>query len=261
MQPTHKTTLRWIAGVTLAFLLIPSASADVWDKKTDVTFREPVEFPGGTILAPGHYVMKLLDSSSNRNIVQVYSQNRNRLFVTVLAIPAARSEPADKTIITFYETPRDSPAFIHKWFYPGDTAGQEFPYPKDRVNRLPSALSNVSRPEIVTANPISAPSERLRPVLLDQGADPAGVSSPEVSQKGGQPDVNRDPADEPGLLAQATPQQGPPQTPRATAVEGDATAPAGQLPATASNAPLWAAGSLVLLASAFSLRTLRRMRG
>lgn len=251
MKLSNRIVQKVIGFAALAFLLVPAASADVWDKKTNVTFREPVEFPGGTVLAPGNYVLKLLNSATDRHIVQVYNQDQDRMLAMVMAIPAQRIEPADRTIITFYETPQDRPAFIHTWFYPGDTVGQEFPYPKNRV-RYAAASSASPLVAAAPASPPSADSVSSRTPLAEPLASPVQASS--------DPQPSQVPAEEPVLLAQATPQQGIPQTPRAPAAS-DATAPADQLPATASNAPYWAASSLVLLAGAFLIRMARRERG
>ena len=129
------------AVLALTLILAPAAAPDVWDKKTNVKFGEPVEFPGGVVVPPGGYVMKLLDSLSNRHVVQVMNADQNHVYATVFAIPTQRSEPADKTIITFYETPRGEPLFVHKWFYPGDTVGQEFPYPRGRTRYIARATT------------------------------------------------------------------------------------------------------------------------
>ncbi|HEX2490469.1 MAG TPA: hypothetical protein VHR27_13745, partial [Blastocatellia bacterium] len=50
-----------------------SVKADAWNKKTIVTFSQPVEIPGGIVLPAGTYVIKLLDSASNRHIVQIFN--------------------------------------------------------------------------------------------------------------------------------------------------------------------------------------------
>ena len=253
MKASNRIVKTAIACTALAFLLLPPASADVWDKKTNVTFREPVEFPGGTVLAPGSYVLKLLNSANDRHIVQVYNENQNHMLAMVMAIPAQRLEPADHTIITFYETPQDRPAFIHTWFYPGDTVGQEFPYPKNRVRYQ---AASVGLPPLAAAPaPLAPPAEAPRTEAQPVEAPPPVRSNPEVAQA---------PAEEPVLLAQAAPQQqGAPQTPRETpradAAAAEATPPADKLPATASNAPYWAAASIVLLAGAFLSRIARRL--
>ena len=50
--------------------IAPPAHADAWDKKTIVTFSSSVEVPG-KVLPAGKYVMKLVDSPSDRHIVRI----------------------------------------------------------------------------------------------------------------------------------------------------------------------------------------------
>src|SRR5713226_10339933 len=70
-----------LAGV----ILIPSAKSDEWDKKTILTVNEPLEIPGH-VLQPGKYTMKLMDSQSNRHIVQVFNEEGTQIITTILAI-------------------------------------------------------------------------------------------------------------------------------------------------------------------------------
>jgi len=97
----------------------PAAKADVWNKETVLTFSGPVEIPG-QVLPAGTYVFKLADSQSNRDIVQVFSEDQKHLLATIMAIPDYRNEPADKTIVTFKERQSGSPEALRSWFYPGD---------------------------------------------------------------------------------------------------------------------------------------------
>src|SRR5580692_2544096 len=76
--------------------------ADEWNQKTIFTFSGPVEIPG-QVLSAGTYVFKLADSSSDRNIVQVFGKNEKHLYGTFLSIPNERLRPAGKPIITFDE--------------------------------------------------------------------------------------------------------------------------------------------------------------
>jgi hypothetical protein len=64
-----------------------SVKADDWNKKTVVTFSQPIEIPGGVVLPAGAYIFKLLDSSSNRHIVQIFNQDQTHIYATILAIP------------------------------------------------------------------------------------------------------------------------------------------------------------------------------
>jgi hypothetical protein len=120
---------------TLAILVAPGVVASEFDKKTIVTFSAPVEVPGKALPA-GTYVFKLLDSSSNRNIVQIFDKDEKKLYANVLAIPDYRMEPSDKPVITFEERPSGSPEAIKAWFYPGDNYGQQFVYPHKRAVEL-----------------------------------------------------------------------------------------------------------------------------
>lgn len=126
-------------GITvLCFMFSAEASAQTWNKKTIVTFSGPVEIPGvgAQVLPAGTYVFKLLDSMSNRHIVQIFNKEESHIYATILAIPNYRLKPTDKTVITFGERAAGEPQAIRAWFYPGDSSGQEFAYPKKRATEL-----------------------------------------------------------------------------------------------------------------------------
>ena len=117
------------------------AKADVSNKKTIITINAPVKIPGyrTTVLPAGKYVMKVLDSTSSRNIVVVYNEDETKLLTTVLAIPNYRLEPSEKSEFTFWETPAGEPVALGSWFYPGDTYGFEFAYPKKMAAQVAGA--------------------------------------------------------------------------------------------------------------------------
>src|ERR1700675_1061861 len=93
----------FLGMVFLAFS--PSVKADQWNKETIVTFDQPVEIPGGVILPAGTSVFKLVESPSDRHIVQIFDRDRTHLFATVLAIPNHRLRVTGKTVMTFGERP------------------------------------------------------------------------------------------------------------------------------------------------------------
>src|SRR5580693_2988457 len=135
-----------IAGIT------QTAKADEWDQKTIFTFSAPVEIPG-QVLGAGTYVFKLADSSGDRNIVQVFNKDEDHLYGTFLAVPDERLKRAGKPIITFDERPSDSPEAVKAWFYPGETYGHQFVYPKRIILRFrrcplnsPKTLQNLPPP-------------------------------------------------------------------------------------------------------------------
>jgi hypothetical protein len=104
-------------------------------KRTKVTFNQQVEIPG-QFLPAGTYMMELLDSNPNRHIVRFFNADRSKVIATVLAIPNARLEASNKTVLMFEERPINFPEALKAWFYPGETWGQEFVYPKRRAVEL-----------------------------------------------------------------------------------------------------------------------------
>jgi hypothetical protein len=119
-----------LAACSLMFA--PGAQADEWDKKTILTFSGPVQIPGATLPA-GTYVFKLADLSGNRHVVQVFDKSEKKIFGTMMAIPRQRINPSDKPIVLFSERPTGSPQAIRVWYYPGETIGNEFVYPKSQA--------------------------------------------------------------------------------------------------------------------------------
>jgi LPXTG-motif cell wall-anchored protein len=121
--------------MVLGFTLFGPARADQWNKKTIVTVNQPVEIPG-KVLPAGKYTFKLLDSPSNRHIVQIWNEDGTQLITTILAIPNYRLEPTGETVMNFHEKPAGQPVALKAWFYPGDNFGQEFVYPREEAIRL-----------------------------------------------------------------------------------------------------------------------------
>src|ERR1700685_1991910 len=121
----------------LGVALSPSARADEWNKKTVMTVSEPIQVPN-KVLPAGTYVIKLLDSPSDRHIVQIFNADETQLQTTILAIPNYRIQPTGKTVFSFWETPPGQPKALRAWFYPGDNFGQEFAYPKTEATNIAS---------------------------------------------------------------------------------------------------------------------------
>jgi hypothetical protein len=116
-------------------LMAVRATADEYDKKTIVTFSAPVEVPG-RVLPAGTYVFKLLDSPSDRHIVQIYDADEKKLYANILAVPDYRLKPSDKPVLRFEERPSGQPEALEAFFYPGDDYGQQFVYPHKRAVEL-----------------------------------------------------------------------------------------------------------------------------
>jgi hypothetical protein len=228
--------------VLMGAILAPNAQADAWNRKTVVTFSGPVQIPGvhlegWSVLPAGTYVFKIMDSQSDRHIVQIFNQEETTVYATILAIPNYRLKPTDKTVITFRERPAGQPEAIRAWFYPGRNWGEEFVYPKAQAMEL---AKSTNTPVLFTPPEIAA--EVTKPI---EPAD-TPVDAPVVTELKRAPVMAVRPSGEEVQVAQvSTP---PPE----------AEMMAKALPATASPLPLMALFGLLALGGAMALRVVER---
>jgi hypothetical protein len=195
-----------VAGLGLVgSAFVPRVHADAWDKKTIVTVNEPI-IAGNKVLDPGTYVWRLLDSPSERHVVQIFDKDQQHLQTTIIAIPNYRLQPTGKTQFSFWETPAGVPKAVRAWFYPGDNFGQEFVYPKKLVAQLASAA------------PVPVPAAYSEPTQPQPEAQPAPAPAA--------------PAAEPAPAPEPQPE------PQSAAPAETAPAPPAALPHTASFNPL-----------------------
>ena len=143
-----KISLMVLAATLLCGVCASSSRADQWNKKTVLTFNQPVEIPGSKVLPAGSYVFKLLDSVAYRHIVQVWNEDETHLITTILAVPNYRLEPTGETAIEFHERPAGRAQALRAWFYPGDNFGQEFVYSKARAIQLAEASNEIVPAEV-----------------------------------------------------------------------------------------------------------------
>lgn len=208
----------------LLFLAALPAMADEWNKKTIVTFSQPVEIPG-MVLPAGTYVFKLLNSSSNRNIVLVYNEAEDHLYKMILAINNYRLTPTDSPVLKFgEERTKGAPQPLRAWFWPSDNFGQEFVYPKVQARQLAEEVKEPVLSAEVT------PAEKAEELIQE----PVAAIAPEHFE-----------------IAEVTPAETPAPEPvaEAPAPEPAPVAAVEELPKTASEIPLLAllgAGSLAL---------------
>src|SRR4030095_2679700 len=113
----RKCLLAALTVSVFGLIAVPTARADEWNKKTVITFSQPVEV-AGHVLPAGTYTFQLADSPSDRHLVQIYGAD-GRIIATVLAIPDYRLTATDETVMTFNEASAGSPQPIRAWFYPG----------------------------------------------------------------------------------------------------------------------------------------------
>ncbi len=173
-----RVTLTMFSGIAVATgLLVFPAQADQWDKKTVITVDQPIQVTD-KLLEPGQYVFRLLDSNSDRHIVQIFNGDQTRIIDTVLAIPNYRLEAKGNSRFTFWETPPGSAPALRAWFYPGDNVGQEFRYPK----QLAMLETSVAAPAPVAPPVVTEPAQET-PVQQEPPPQPQAMNQ-EPSQAG-----------------------------------------------------------------------------
>ncbi len=226
----------------LGTMFVPSAKADQWNRKTVITFSNPVEIPGvhlagWGVLPAGTYVFKIFDSLSDRHIVQIFSQDETTVYATILAIPNYRLKATDKTVMTFRERPVGQPEALRAWFYPGRNWGEEFVYPKARAIELAKETNTVVlytpaeiAPEVAEA--VKSPDE---PVVVQLRQAPIMAIKP-TGEEVQVAEVVTPPPAQVEVAAQTAPEL--PET----------------LPKTASPMPLIGLLGLLSLGGAFALR-------
>lgn len=235
--------IRGMICFSAAALLAGSfAFADQWNKKTILTVNETVLVPGAT-LEPGKYVVKLVESMSNRHIVQITNERENHVYTTVLAIPNYRLKPTGTSEFQWWETPRGNPPAIRAWFYPGDNFGQEFAYPKG----LSAKIAEGAHQRVPTVTGQTLAELKIAPLT---SIEPSGKEIP-LTLSTPTP-VLPVPVAQPQLRAEARP--APEPTPAAVPASPEPAQSPKELPATASPYAAYGVMGLVMLAAGLALR-------
>lgn len=243
----------------LLTLLVPTAKADTWDKKTILTVNEAISVPAphektGKVLEPGKYVMKLADSPSNRHIVQIFNEDENQLITTILAIPNYRLEPTGDTKFTFWETPAGQPKALRAWFYPGDNFGQEFVYSPVQATEIakvsgePVPMTEADQESFSSAD-VASVDEAGTQRELDRETYQPPQETAQVQQP--EPEVQEQPQ-----VAQSQPVTQPQEDLSAQTPMPEEGSADRELPATASPLPLFGLIGLGGLGGAFLVRSI-----
>jgi hypothetical protein len=237
-------TVAALCGFALASVMFaPSARADDWNRKTVITFSAPVEIPGvhlagWGVLPAGTYVFKILDSQSDRHIVQIFSRDELTVYATILAIPNYRLKATDKTVMTFRERPAGEPEALRAWFYPGRNWGEEFVYPKAKAIELAKATNT---PVLFTEAEI--PLEVAAPIVA--------ADEPVVAQLKQAPIMAIQPTGEAVQVAEVV-------TPPPAEVASTVAEQPEELPKTASPFPLIGLFGLLALSAALAIHVIAK---
>ena len=117
-------------------------------KQTDLEFATEYDAAvhGGTprraTLQPGTYEFELLDSSTNRNIVQI-SREDGTIVTTTQAVPTKRADRTGDVVLRFNPTDAGTPPALKAWFYPGTSYGHEFIYPDTQAREIAQRTKSI----------------------------------------------------------------------------------------------------------------------
>lgn len=139
MTSIRKVALACITAAMVTMPVVAGAQGPA-NQDTFFTFSQAVELPKTTLPA-GKYFFQLADSQSNRHIVKVMTADKKELLATLMAIPYySNDRPSDEPQVRFLETPAQAGASntnaIKIWFYPGNTTGHEFIYPRSQALKI-----------------------------------------------------------------------------------------------------------------------------
>jgi hypothetical protein len=124
------------AALMLLTVVLP-AVADEEDKATKITIDEPVEVPGH-VLEPGTYTFRLLAPETDQQMVEIRDSNQ-KLVTLLLGMPASRRGVSDNNLLHFKKNADGGPEEVQAWFFPGETEGVQFAYPKVKAKSLAKA--------------------------------------------------------------------------------------------------------------------------
>jgi hypothetical protein len=161
------------AAMLTTMSAIPARAQQPIDSRTEFTFNQPVELPGVT-LPPGTYIFRFVDATTGRKVMQVQAKDQSsKTHGLFLTIPAQRPQPSDEAELRFMETPAGQPTAVKTWWYPGNTIGREFIYPKSQARRLAQATNQ----PVLTTQADKVTDEQMQTADLVH-VDPAGRETP-----------------------------------------------------------------------------------
>jgi hypothetical protein len=179
------TSASLLAGL---IALATAAGAATWDKKTYVTFDQPVAVPGRTLPA-GTYMFRLANpTDASRNVIQVANRSGSVSYALLHAMPAYRPDTTKESeAIRFRETSPGAVPAIDSFWYVGEKRGFEFIYSKEQLAALEATAAEApaSPPSFVDSDaragePVAPAEEPVAfPVIDNADVSPAPAAAGE----------------------------------------------------------------------------------
>jgi hypothetical protein len=126
-----------VLAVLIGLTAHVAAQNPVPSERTFMTFSNTVEMPGVTLPA-GTYVFRMADTPQ-RNVVQVLSKDEKDILGQWTFVQSQRPKATEDTVVMFKEMPEGTTPAVQFWYYPGNTSGKEFIYPKAQAQKIANA--------------------------------------------------------------------------------------------------------------------------
>jgi hypothetical protein len=127
-----------VGAVTVVVLLPSPARADEANQLTYLTISAPVEIPG-VVLPAGTYMFRLFSPSEESSVVQVLSKDGSKLYATFPTIPVRRQRVTAQPVVRLEKAEPQGLEAVASWFYPDETVGHKFVYPKAEARMIAAA--------------------------------------------------------------------------------------------------------------------------
>jgi hypothetical protein len=134
----HKLYIALGLIVALGLFFELTAHADEANQETRITFSAPIQIPG-QVLPAGTYIFQLADPNNSQDVVRIFNADRSVLYAIVETVSTERTNPTGATAITLAERESGKPDVLVNWFYPDNTIGHEFIYPKQQEQEIAQA--------------------------------------------------------------------------------------------------------------------------
>jgi len=182
---------RIVVSTTLAALtfgMSGAAQGPPADYRTIFTFSGSVTLPGVTLPA-GKYLFRLADPNGSRKVISILSEDGLTPLAMLHTIPSRLPEAPREAEIRFMETPAELPPAIKTWWYPGNSIGYEFIYPRQQAMQLAEVspdpvLTTVAETRDLETAELARISRSGAPAAVVVVEDPAPVAATGRVQRG-----------------------------------------------------------------------------
>jgi len=249
-MPARRSVLSACLLVLLTMPGLVSAQNDSPTKDIYFTFSQPVTVPNMTLEA-GKYLFRHNGPNTGRTTLQIVRVDSGKTVGTLMTVQAARSVAPQRPEIRFLETAADVPPAVSTWWYPAQTQGWEFVYPRQQAEKL---SKTAKQPILTTAKDVSSDEMKSSDLVR---LEPSGSQSAYSDAAAPAPAPLAGTAQR-GEFAEADQAANTVADASRTAPRQSASAARTNLPQTASSAPFVTLMGVVLVGAWFGMRLWRR---